>query len=108
MNPIVGNPYSEQSSTNNSSVIVAMQTEAGVVGSAADTAAVNRRLGLDLTAYPSGLATVVPDNTQIINISYTARKSDRARAVAQAYADAYLDRRGELARASSGRTGWPS
>lgn len=97
INPIMGNAFSDQTSTNTSTLLVSMQTEAGVVGSVAVTQAVNAKLHLDLPTDPTQLTTTVPTNTQIIDVTYTARQAATAQAVAEAYAEGYLARRAELA-----------
>lgn len=90
--PLDGNPFNPTGSGDD---LVNLRTEAQLVGSDQVAGSVARRLGFPgtLSGLLSGLDVNVPDNTQILEISYTAATDEVAVRRAQAFADAYLDYR---------------
>ncbi|NKZ08811.1 hypothetical protein HGB48_34485, partial [Actinomadura latina] len=84
VSPLEGNPYSPDGRGDD---LVNLQTEAQLV----TTDRVAKIAGQKLGHEPEGTVVVdVPPNTQVLNLTYTARSSANARAGAQAFADAYL------------------
>lgn len=97
LRPLSGNALSPDSSRNAQAVTVAMETEAGLVNSPEVAALVSRTLHTTVTAGATDVSATVPPNTQIVQIGYDAASRDAARAGAQAYADAFLAFRKQLA-----------
>jgi capsular polysaccharide biosynthesis protein len=89
LNPLVGNPYAPGTERD---PLVALATEAALVRSDDVTAAVIEDLGLSDTvpALQSQVRTSVPSNTQVLEVEFADAEEDRARDIAQAYADQYL------------------
>ncbi|WP_396454094.1 hypothetical protein [Actinomadura sp.] len=84
VSPLQGNPYSPDGRGDD---LVNLQTEAQLV----TTDRVAKIAGEKLGHEPEGTVVVdVPPNTQVLNLTYTAKNSANARAGAQAFADAYL------------------
>jgi capsular polysaccharide biosynthesis protein len=97
LRPLSGNALSPDSSRNAQQVTVAMETEAGLVNSPEVAALVSTKLRTTVTAGAKDVSASVPPNTQIVQIRYEASSRDAARAGAQAYADAFLAFRKQLA-----------
>jgi succinoglycan biosynthesis transport protein ExoP len=97
---VPGNPLSPATVSNNQTVTVAMQTEAGLVHSPNVVALVNKKLGTDIAVNTTALKAVVPSNTEIVAITFTASTSVAAQRTAQAFAEAFLTYRGAQATAS--------
>lgn len=98
LRPLSGNALSAQTSTSSQSSTVAMETEASLVTSLAVTQRVNDALGTDLKAGGGGgVSSSVPPNSQIVKIKYIARTARDAQRRAQAFAQAFLDYRSDLA-----------
>lgn len=95
--PLTGNALSSQTATSSQSTTVAMETEASLVTSIAVTERVNTALGTSLSAGGSNVISSVPTNSQIVQIASTAGTARDAQRRAQAYAQAFLDYRSELA-----------
>jgi len=84
VSPLEGNPYSPDGRGDD---LVNLQTEAQLV----TTDRVAKIAGQKLGHAPEGtIAVDVPPNTQVLNLTYTAKSSANARTGAQAFADAYL------------------
>ncbi|MFA1545209.1 hypothetical protein [Actinomadura chokoriensis] len=84
VSPLEGNPYSPDGRGDD---LVNLQTEAQLV----TTDRVAKIAGQKLGREPDGdLGVDVPPNTQVLNLTYTAKSSGDARSGAQAFADAYL------------------
>lgn len=96
VNPLEGNPFSPQGRGDE---LINLQTEAQLVGTDRVIRAVVQRLGGAVAAegLRERVAVVVPPNTQVLEISFTARDADSARDGAQAFATSYLDHRKQRA-----------
>lgn len=94
--PLSGNALAAQTSASSQSTSVAMQTESSLVTSLAVTQRVNAALNSDLNA-GSGATASVPANSQIVRITCLASTARDAQRRAQAYAQAFLDYRSDLA-----------
>lgn len=93
-NPSPGNPLTPDSSASSGAQLtVAMQTEAGLVDTPAVAKLASESLDEAVPQESDRIGVTVPDNTQIIEISYTASTAEVARARAQAFAEAYLEYR---------------
>ncbi|RKS72072.1 Mrp family chromosome partitioning ATPase [Actinomadura pelletieri DSM 43383] len=91
VSPLEGNPYSPEGRGDD---LVNLQTEAQLVATDGVAKIVEKKLGHE----PDGkVAVSVPPNTQVLNLTYTTSDSGRARAGAQAFADAYLEYRKQRA-----------
>lgn len=94
VNPAVGNPYAPTPASVRQDELTSLETEAQMVRSAEVLDAVaTPGTGPTASELASRLQVTVPPNTQILEISYSAREPDAARSVADAVADAYLDNR---------------
>lgn len=93
LRPSLGNALSPDSAKNGQQITVAMETEAALVDSPPVAERVTKKLGS--TDLPAGttVTSTVPPNTEIVQISVTARSPESSQEVAQAYADAFLDYR---------------
>lgn len=98
LRPTTGNALSPDSAKNSQQVTVAMETEAGLVEGPAVAELVSKELGRTVTAGSTDVSALVPPNTQMVQISYTDSTPGRARAGAQAYAQAFLDNREAVAK----------
>lgn len=98
--PAPGNALSEAVPTSTSQTTVAMETEAALVTSPDVTSIAARRLGEDLDPGSPAVVASVPPNTQIVQVAYTAPTARAARDGAQAFAEAYLAYRSEVAEAT--------
>jgi Mrp family chromosome partitioning ATPase/capsular polysaccharide biosynthesis protein len=96
--PLLGNALTPRTTDSNQSVTVAMETEANLATSAAVTERVNDALNTTLKDSTTAVAASVPTNTQLVKITYTAHSAVEARRFAQAYAQAYLAQRQQLAK----------
>ena len=98
--PVPGNALSSDVTGNNSQITVAMETEANLVSSPEVTEIANERL-LE-PVYPGAAAVVasVPENTQIVEIRFTAGLPQQAQRGAESFAGAYLDYRAQQADAT--------
>ncbi|WP_165950158.1 hypothetical protein [Actinomadura sp. GC306] len=91
VSPLEGNPYSPEGRGDD---LVNLQTEAQLVSTDGVAKIVQKKLGRE----PEGdVEVTVPPNTQVLNLAYTATSSAKARAGAQAFADAYLEYRSQRA-----------
>ncbi|TDC73594.1 hypothetical protein E1285_44525, partial [Actinomadura sp. 7K507] len=91
VSPLEGNPYSPEGRGDD---LVNLQTEAQLVATDGVGRIVQKKLGRE----PEGEVEVtVPPNTQVLTLTYTTNGSTKARAGAQAYADAYLEYRTQRA-----------
>ncbi|MEU8798001.1 hypothetical protein [Spirillospora sp. NPDC048819] len=91
VSPLEGNPYSPEGRGDD---LVNLQTEAQLVATDGVAKIVQKKLGRE----PQGEVEVsVPPNTQVLNLTYTTTSSAKARAGAQAFADAYLEYRTQRA-----------
>ena len=95
-----GNAYSTTATSNTQTAIVALQTEANIVDSAAVTKLVNARLHTHLTPRTAHVIATVPTNTQLVRVSATANSDKAAKQRAEAYATGYLKYRGVLAKST--------
>jgi succinoglycan biosynthesis transport protein ExoP len=102
LNPLTGNPYTPDTSTDRGDQLVALETEAALVS----TSAVGQRAdeGAD-GALPADAeddaSVVVPSNSQVLRVSYRANSAELARLGAQSFADAYLGYRQEQTEAAA-------
>jgi capsular polysaccharide biosynthesis protein len=92
IDPLAGNPYAPSERNDQ---LASLETEAQLVRSDAVLGRVAPEVAGDLTLreLADRLTVVVPTNTQIVAISYSAADPELARATAQAVATAYLDNR---------------
>lgn len=95
--PLTGNALSTQTSASSQSSTVAMETEASLVTSIAVTDRVNDALDTDLQASDGHVTSAVPPNSQIVQITYSSDNARASQRRAQAYAQAFLDYRSDLA-----------
>lgn len=97
----VGNPLSPTvASANGAQLTVAMQTEAGLVGSSGVVKLLAPALKQQIAASSVTVAGSVPPNTQIVQIQVTAHSAVQARDDAQAVATAFLRYRSNVALSS--------
>jgi Mrp family chromosome partitioning ATPase len=75
-----------------------METEAGLVVGPAVAALVGKTIHRTVTAGSSDVSALVPPNTQMVQIGYTDSTPARARAGADAYAEAFLANREAVAK----------
>lgn len=90
--PLEGNPYSPIGSGDD---LLNLETEAQLVVSDAVTVAVAEEVGEDAQELQERVGVEVPENTQILRISYRDPDEDSAVDSAQAFAEVYLDNRVE-------------
>ena len=95
LKPATGNPLDLDSAVNAAQLNVAMQTEAGLVDSPDIIVRTSDEQGIDVHAW--AIQAQVPANSQIINISYTAKSPTAAADGAEAVADSFLSYREEHA-----------
>jgi succinoglycan biosynthesis transport protein ExoP len=93
VNPATGNPYAPVPSSVRQDEATSLETEAQVADSAEVLAQVSDETGIPLPRLEGGLQVVVPPNTQVLQLSYTAAAPDVARTVTDAVATAYLANR---------------
>ncbi|MGH3494143.1 MAG: Wzz/FepE/Etk N-terminal domain-containing protein [Sciscionella sp.] len=98
--PLTGNALTTGTTDTSQNITVAMQTEASLVNSVAVTERVNDALKSSLKTSSSTVAASVPTNTQLIEITYSAKSRTNAQRYAEAYAEAYLNQRTQLALAT--------
>lgn len=96
--PLVGNPLSPDTGFSSQDVTSAMETEAEVVNSEAVATLAAPSLAQPWDPGSRTVKAVVPPNTQIIDISFTASQAGAARDGAQATAEAYLQNRAAVAK----------
>ncbi|OLT27975.1 hypothetical protein BJF79_42175, partial [Actinomadura sp. CNU-125] len=97
VSPLEGNPYSPEGRGDD---LINLETEAQLVQTDAVAELVQRKLkGEDIATLRSRVSTVVPPNTQILNIVYSAGSGDAAETGARAFAEAYLKYRQQRAQA---------
>ncbi len=102
LRPLTGNALSDSSATNGQQVVVAMETEAGLVTSPSVTERVNDQLGTDLAAGSDAVTASVPPNTQIVRIDFRGASPEQARAGADAFARSFLAYRADQATSTRG------
>jgi Mrp family chromosome partitioning ATPase/capsular polysaccharide biosynthesis protein len=96
--PVPGTPLAPgTSNSTGAQLTVAMQTEAGLVNIPAVAALASTSAGSTLPATADHVGATVPSGTQIIAINYLAPTALRAREGANAFANAYLAYRGNVA-----------
>jgi succinoglycan biosynthesis transport protein ExoP len=95
INPTAGNPYNPSPTATRADQLTSMETEAQMLRSddVLTMAAETLSSPPALASLSSRLDVVVPTNTQVLEISFSAADADRAREVTQAVATAYLDYR---------------
>ena len=93
VNPTTGNPYAPVPSSVRQDEVTSLETEAQVADSAEVLAQVAADTGIPLPRLEAGLQVVVPPNTQVLQLTYTASDPDVARRVTAAVATAYLANR---------------
>jgi Mrp family chromosome partitioning ATPase/capsular polysaccharide biosynthesis protein len=98
--PLPGNALSAGSVASSQQIMVAMETEAGIVNSPAVTGIVSKRLQQDVIAGSAAVSAAVPPNTEIVRITYRAASADAARSGAQAFAEGFLQYRTTQAEAT--------
>jgi Mrp family chromosome partitioning ATPase len=91
LRPLDANSLSTDATTSSQQIVVAMQTEAGLVASLAVTDRVGDRLGAKVEPGTPAVSVTVPSNTEILQIVYTAPTAGAAQRGANAFARAYLD-----------------
>lgn len=97
----VGNPLSPvAASANGAQLTVAMQTEAGLVGSSGVQNLLSPQLRQQLSAKSVSITGTVPPNTQIVQIAVTAHSAAAARDDASTVASAFLRYRSNVALSS--------
>jgi len=107
INPSVGNPFVPSATAVRQDELTSMETEAQVASSVEVLSSVHVP-GVDLTtgALQRGLQVVVPPNSQILQMSFTAGDATVAQAVSGAVAKAYLaNRTRRFDEVNSGRIG---
>lgn len=97
LTPVLGNPLAPDSARSGDQINVAMQTEAGLIGSPPVAELVGDDVGTPVESSDSRVVATVLANTQIIEISYTAATADDAAGYANAYARALLASRQDKA-----------
>ena len=95
--PLEGNPFSPEGRGDE---LINVQTEAQLVQTDPVARAVRGTLGSteDLRELRSRVSVVVPPNTQVLEISFSARTADVARDGSQAFATSYLNYRNQRAK----------
>ncbi|QFG24732.1 Wzz/FepE/Etk N-terminal domain-containing protein [Actinomadura sp. WMMB 499] len=97
VSPLEGNPYSPEGRGDD---LINLETEAQLVQTDAVAELVQQKLkGQDVSALRASVSTVVPPNTQILNIVYNSDSGDSAETGARAFAEAYLKYRQQRAQA---------
>ncbi|WP_026402224.1 Wzz/FepE/Etk N-terminal domain-containing protein [Actinomadura rifamycini] len=97
VSPLEGNPYSPEGRGDD---LINLETEAQLVQTDAVAELVQQKLkGEDVSTLRANVSTVVPPNTQILNIVYNASSGDGAEKGARAFAEAYLKYRQQRAQA---------
>ena len=94
--PLLGNAFSTQATLNQDALNIAIQTEAGLVSSAQVVTIVNSSIHAGLAPGSSDV-TAVASGTQLIKITYTADSPVSARRGANAFANAFLQYRSDVA-----------
>ena len=98
--PLEGNPYSPIGSGDD---LLNLETEAQLVVSDAVTLAVAEAVGEDAQELQDRVTVEVPENTQILRVSYRDPDEDTAVDSAQAFAEVYLDNRVERSESALSR-----
>lgn len=93
VNPSTGNPYAPTPVSVRQDELTSLETEAEVARSAEVLGGVAADLGLATADLEQGVEVVVPANTQVLQISYSASEAAVARDVADAVATLYLENR---------------
>lgn len=95
VDPVVGAPFSPEARGDR----VNLETEAQLVNSPAVAAYAADELGGDIAVerLQSGVSASVPASTQLLDIRYSAEESELAQRAAQAFAQGFLDYRGDRA-----------
>lgn len=97
LDPLIGNPYSPTTPSTRQEQLAALTTESGLVLSDAVVRSAERAAqdeGVDLgPQVQQQTSTEVPSNSQVVHISFTARRPEPAQVGAQALAAAYLEYR---------------
>lgn len=88
--PTLGNPFAPETGASGQQVTIAMQTESQVVDSVPVATIANRKLQPDWVAGSTTVGAVVPPNTQVVQISFTAPSAEAAQTGAQTVAESYL------------------
>lgn len=97
LTPVIGNTLAPDSARSGDQINVAMQTEAGLIGSPPVADLVSGFVDAPVEPSDSRVTATVLANTQIIEISYTADTADDAVLFADAYARALLKSRSDKA-----------
>lgn len=95
--PVPGNALSDSVTSSTGEVTVAMQTEATLVTSPDVTAIANAKLDQDVAPGSPAVVATVPENTEIVQVAFTASTAREAQSGAEAFAEAFLTYRGNLA-----------
>ncbi|WP_298513139.1 Wzz/FepE/Etk N-terminal domain-containing protein [uncultured Nocardioides sp.] len=96
VNPSVGNPFVPTPSSVRQDELTSLETEAQVARSDDVLGAVHAQYpDVSLATMRKNIAVLVPANTQVLEISFTAGNADTAQAVTNAVADAYLANRAQ-------------
>ncbi len=90
LRPTLGNPLGPDNNSSGQQVTIAMQTEATLVDSDAVADLSNKAIDPNWEAGSGTVTAVVPPNTQILEISFSAKTAKAAQSGAQAVAKAYL------------------
>ena len=103
--PAIGNPLSPSIiAASGTQLTVAMETEAGLVDTPAVAALASKSLGRTVPGPRDTVVATVPPNTQIIKITYVGGTAKEAQEGAQAFADAFLQYRSDVASTSKQET----
>jgi polysaccharide biosynthesis transport protein len=95
--PLAGNALSTQTNSSGQSVSVAMITEAGLVSSTGVTSRVDGALGTHLKSGDPRVSAKLPENSQVLKITYVGQTPLQGQQRAEAYARAFLEYRSDLA-----------
>lgn len=102
LNPVAGNPYQPDIGTSRSDQLVALETEASLVGTPPVAALARERSTLTLPAgAEDAVKASVPSNSQVLRVSFSAGRPEVAAAGAQAFAEGYLEYRRGRAQAAN-------
>lgn len=101
VSPVPGNPLTaETASASNAQLSVAMETEAGIVSTPAIADLASTAIGRSVPGDGERLRVDVPSGTQTVRIAFSSDSPEAGQEGAQAFADAYLQYRGERAESS--------
>lgn len=101
VSPVPGNPLTEEAASGSGTQLsVAMETEAGTVTTPAIDALASTLAGRLVPDDGERLNVEVPGGTQTVRISFSSDSPESAQQGAQAFADAYLQYRGDRAEES--------